>query len=189
MADCSNPAAIAVNAIECGVQKVTEDGANNLGEQMMAGYDQLMKECCIEPEDAIRDGLPPEWNSLEIYEPGKTGLLHYTDMHLQPWVSRHNPNGEIWEIYLKSAIRDGFITWDEVQDNLKKGFIRPSLVWQMKLPRSSWASRWRKSASCCTCAKATAPVATMCGSVPLRRNSNSPQRFAPCRPCLPRSTG
>lgn len=102
-------------------------------------YDGLMKECCIEPADAIRDGLPPEWNSLEIYEPGKTGLLHYTDMHLQPWVSRHNPNGEIWEIYLKNAIRDGFITWNEVQDNLKKGFIRPSLVWQMKLPRSTWA--------------------------------------------------
>ena len=44
MADCSNPAAIAINAIECGVQKVTQDGANNLGQQMMAGYDQLMKD-------------------------------------------------------------------------------------------------------------------------------------------------
>ncbi|WP_281452821.1 hypothetical protein, partial [Paenarthrobacter nitroguajacolicus] len=44
MADCSNPAAIAINAIECGVQKVTQDGANNLGQQMMAGYDKLLKD-------------------------------------------------------------------------------------------------------------------------------------------------
>lgn len=44
MADCSNPAAIALNAIECGVQKVTEDGANNLGQQMMAGYDKILKD-------------------------------------------------------------------------------------------------------------------------------------------------
>jgi hypothetical protein len=103
-------------------------------------YDGLMKEMCIVPENEVRAGLAPEWNSLEIYEPGKTGLIHYTDMHLQPWVNRKNPNGEIWEISLKSAIRDGFITWPDVMDNYRKGFIRPSLVWQMKLPRRVWKS-------------------------------------------------
>ncbi|MCA4135474.1 hypothetical protein [Arthrobacter sp. M4] len=43
MADCSglNPV---FNAVGCTVQKVTDDGANNLGQQMMAGYDKILKD-------------------------------------------------------------------------------------------------------------------------------------------------
>lgn len=43
MADCSglNPV---FNAVGCAVQKVTDDGANNLGQQMMAGYDKILKD-------------------------------------------------------------------------------------------------------------------------------------------------
>ncbi|MEV7574366.1 hypothetical protein AB0P28_14835 [Pseudarthrobacter sp. NPDC089323] len=43
MADCSglNPV---FNAVECTVQKVTDDGASTLGQQMMAGYDKILKD-------------------------------------------------------------------------------------------------------------------------------------------------
>lgn len=43
MADCTglNPV---FNAVGCTVQKVTDDGANNLGQQMMAGYDKILKD-------------------------------------------------------------------------------------------------------------------------------------------------
>lgn len=102
------------------------------------GYDELMKEMCIEPADAIRPGLPPEWNSLEEYHEGKTGLIHYTDMHTQPWVSRHNRNGDLWATAFKCALKEGFITQEEVRENLRKKYLRPSLAWQLKLPRSVW---------------------------------------------------
>lgn len=101
-------------------------------------YDGLMKEFCIVPPDKVRATLPTDWNSLEEYHPGKTGLTHYTDMHLQPWVSRHNPIGYSWVNYLVDAVNEGFITQAELRDALQKGFIRPSLAWQIKLPRRTW---------------------------------------------------
>jgi hypothetical protein len=50
-------------------------------------YDGLMKEMCIVPEEQVQPGIPPQWNSLEEYEEGKTGLIHYTDMHTQRGVA------------------------------------------------------------------------------------------------------
>jgi hypothetical protein len=102
------------------------------------GYDGLMKEMCIESPEAIRPGIPPEWNSLEEYVPGKTGLIHYTDMPTQPWVSRYNKHGRVWVDYLREAIADGFISVDEVRQAVRQGYARPSLLWQLKVPNPRW---------------------------------------------------
>lgn len=101
-------------------------------------YDALMKEFCIVPPEAVRDDLPAYWNSLEQYEPGVTGLIHYTDMATQPWVSQNNPNGWLWSQYLRDAIDDGFIAIEEVDESVDRGFVRPSLLWQLRQPRPSW---------------------------------------------------
>lgn len=55
-------------------------------------YADLMQKLCIVDPEHKRGGLPFEWNSLECYEPGKTNLIHYTDMPTQPWVSANNQN-------------------------------------------------------------------------------------------------
>ena len=101
-------------------------------------YEKLMKEMCIEAPEAVQGNIPPEWNSLEEYSEGKTGLIHYTDMMTQPWVSRKNRNGDLWIGYLLEAIEQGAITWDEVKAAIKAGFARPSLLWQLKTPRRFW---------------------------------------------------
>lgn len=101
-------------------------------------YDALMKEMCIEPETAIQPTIPPQWNSLENYVEGETGLIHYTDMHTQPWVNARNKNGDLWVACLRDAIRDGFISQAETRQAVKDGFARPSLWWQLKLPRRLW---------------------------------------------------
>ncbi|HEY5234023.1 MAG TPA: glycosyltransferase [Verrucomicrobiae bacterium] len=103
-------------------------------------YDQLMKEVCLEPADTVRAALPPEWNSLEEYAPGKTNLIHYTDMHTQPWVSRKNRNGALWAGHLREALDSGYVTWKEVQDAVEIGFIRPSLLWELNASRRKFAS-------------------------------------------------
>lgn len=89
-------------------------------------YEQLMGEMCV----ARRIGrtLGPEWNSLEAHEPGRTGLLHYTNMVTQPWVSLGNPLGELWVDCLRRAIHAGFVRLDDLRRAVAEGHVRPSLL-------------------------------------------------------------
>jgi hypothetical protein len=93
----------------------------------------------------IGRGIPPQWNSLEKYEPDRTCLLHYTDMHTQPWVATSNPLGHLWVACLRRAIDSQFITQAELTREIAAGHVRPSLEAQVNagiddalaLPRSS----------------------------------------------------
>jgi hypothetical protein len=101
-------------------------------------YEQLMKAFCIVPKEQVQDRIPFEWNSLEHYEEGRTGLIHYTDTWTQPWVCRSNKHGDVWVQYLREAIREGYITMNEIKEGIEKGHARPSLLWQLKIPRRGW---------------------------------------------------
>lgn len=101
-------------------------------------YKQLLSELCIEPASDVRDRIPAAWNSLEEYHAGETCLIHYTDMEQQPWVSRRNKNGDLWVEYLRDAIEENFIPLQEVQEAIRDGFARPSLLAQLKKPRAQW---------------------------------------------------
>jgi len=92
-------------------------------------YEQLMYEFKIAQN--IRPVIEGEWNSLEHYEEGKTNLLHYTDMYRQPWISRINPLAHIWVKELVEAIDHKAISIEEVKDHIKRGFLRPSLMYQI----------------------------------------------------------
>jgi len=93
-------------------------------------YEQLMFEMKVAKD--VRADIAPEWNSLEHYEDGKTALLHYTDMHIQPWVSCDNKWGYLWMRDLFEAIDDGFITVDYVREQIRRGHVRPSLLHQVE---------------------------------------------------------
>lgn len=95
-------------------------------------YARLMYEMALAHD--VRAAIPPQWNSLEHYEPGRTALLHYTDMDRQPWLSRHNPWAHLWIKALADAIGDGFIAADEVRDHVHRGWVRPSLLSDLELP-------------------------------------------------------
>jgi len=78
-----------------------------------------------------RAEIPITWNSLDLYEPGITSLVHFTDMTQQPWLSNHSPEEAIWLAYLKEAINDDFITLKQIQEQVNCGHIRPSLSRQL----------------------------------------------------------
>lgn len=84
------------------------------------------------PAAKIASVLPTQWNSLEHYEAGKTALTHYTDMPTQPWLSVKNPLGWLWCQELFNAINDGFIQLEFIQQEVRRGWIRPSLLYQLK---------------------------------------------------------
>jgi hypothetical protein len=92
-------------------------------------YAQLMHEMAL--AEQVRAAIAPEWNSLEHHEPGRTGLLHYTDMSTQPWVYAKNRHGRLWMRELLLAVDDGFISVDEVREHVERGWVRPSLLDQV----------------------------------------------------------
>jgi hypothetical protein len=74
----------------------------------------------------ISEGYDPDWNSLEEYTPGKTKLLHYTEMYNQPWLLNPNhPLGYLWFNELKQAVDDGSILRVQVEDHVRKGYLLP----------------------------------------------------------------
>lgn len=93
-------------------------------------YQGLMYEMRVATQ--IRANIPPIWNSLEHYQENKTGLLHYTDMHRQPWVATDNPLGYLWVRDLIDAVDNGFLSMDFVREHVDQGHVRPSLVYQIE---------------------------------------------------------
>lgn len=98
------------------------------------GYKDLMHRFCIVPPERMRAVLPFEWNSLEHYEAGRTCLIHYTDMPTQPWVSRENKHGELWYAALREALKEGFLSREELDREIEKGHLSPDLPRWAGLP-------------------------------------------------------
>jgi hypothetical protein len=90
-------------------------------------YRQLMQDFCVVPPERIAATIPYEWNSLESYEAGRTGLVHYTDMPTQPWVCDKNPHAEPWYSALRSAVAEGFIRKQELYREVEQGNVLPDL--------------------------------------------------------------
>lgn len=136
---------------ECDLQTVMEDGSRRGQFSVMVmncdkltwniqdivsclnsgqlNYSSLMYEMKV-AKNIGRD-IKTDWNSLESYSFGATKLLHYTDMHKQPWVSLSNPLSELWVGCLQRAISAGFISIDELKREVLKGHVRPSLLEQL----------------------------------------------------------
>lgn len=93
-------------------------------------YEQLMYEMAVAQK--VSAAIDPAWNSLERFEEGVTALLHYTDMSTQPWVSREHPLNRIWTRDLFEAIDSGFISADYVREHVRRGYVRPSLLYQIE---------------------------------------------------------
>lgn len=105
-------------------------------------YAALMQNFCIVPPERIRSHIPYEWNSLEHYEANRTHLIHYTDMPTQPWVCFDNRHGELFYEMLRDALDEGFISADELLDEIRQGHVHPKLASRMG-QRLPWSWRFR----------------------------------------------
>lgn len=101
-------------------------------------YQQLFWDFCIEPATAVRDALPVEWNSLDLYVPGRTALIHYTHMDTQPWVWARHPHGDVWVQALAEALERGVVPPTLLDEHVKRGWARPSLARQVRLSPHRW---------------------------------------------------
>lgn len=97
-------------------------------------YNALMKDFCFAEPKAMT--LPMEWNSLEVYDAGRTANIHFTDMGTQPWLSIYNPNAELWCEALFEALERRPEARRAFELSVDRGWIRPSLKWQVDKRRS-----------------------------------------------------
>jgi len=91
-------------------------------------YEDLMQSICILPPSEVVEGIPPEWNSLERYEAGRTKNLHYTVIKTQPWRNDSNPLRAIWERAYHETVDAGAIGLEEVLQAIRFGWAKPALA-------------------------------------------------------------
>jgi len=95
-------------------------------------YEELMQQLCILKPEEVGYGVPFAWNSLETYEPGRTGLIHYTDMPTQPWVYAANRNGFLWLNEVRDMLAQGALARAEIEEEIRLGYFRPSLLQELE---------------------------------------------------------
>ena len=91
-------------------------------------YEELMFEMVL--ARGVRASIDGSWNSLDRFHEGRTALLHYTDMTRQPWLVRHHPLNHLWMRELFEAIDGGYVSLTEIEEHARRGYIRPSLLYQ-----------------------------------------------------------
>lgn len=127
---------VAVMLLDCGrLSWKVDDVVAGLDEGRYS-YEELMSELSLEGPDEIADSIPPEWNHLERYEPGRTKLLHYTVVPTQPWKNDDNPLGQIWMSWYGDAVEAGAVPPEEVEALVAAGRAKSSLLAALRLAPS-----------------------------------------------------
>jgi lipopolysaccharide biosynthesis glycosyltransferase len=67
------------------------------------------------------------YNSFD-YICDKTCLVHYTDLHRQPWKFHWHPYGAPWHAALMKAVESGYISDDDVKLTISRGYVRADLL-------------------------------------------------------------
>lgn len=83
-------------------------------------YGDLME---LRHEPLARVGIPEEWNRLESWVKDRTAVLHYTQMNVQPWTSRHNPLAYRWFSALRDAVAAGAVRPEEIEEEARLGHV------------------------------------------------------------------
>lgn len=118
-----------VMVLDCGALRWNVDEIVQSLDEGRYSYEDLMQGMVVAKYLAA---IPHTWNSLERYVPGETKLVHFTDMHTQPWIHALHPLGDVWVRELLEGIDEGAISASMVQDHIAKGWVRPSLDHQVR---------------------------------------------------------
>ncbi len=100
----------------------------NLGDQY--DYQELMSFSPLVEAEFIQPGICYGWNCLDTFNQ-ETRLLHYMDITTQPWVSVNSPWRNLWVNELGLMINENKMHIDEIESEVTKGHIRPSLLHEL----------------------------------------------------------
>lgn len=71
--------------------------------------------------------IDPNWNSYDHFD-SKTKLIHYTNLHTQPWRVRGHRHGKVWFKYFREACQAGVITEDDIEKAIRRGYARQDIA-------------------------------------------------------------
>ena len=130
----------AVMVMDCGA---LDWDVGKIMERLGVDYDysELISVYPLLKEGELQDRLPLGWNSLDELT-DETRLLHYTKIKTQPWVYPCHPLGYVWIDELKSMLRSGALSEQEVRDEVAKGHVRPSLLIELDLDSERPANQY-----------------------------------------------
>lgn len=75
--------------------------------------------------------LPEEWNQFDYYNE-TTKLIHYTKVPTQPWKREGHPYRGAFLEELFHTMEEGIVTEEQVAAEIKKGYIYPNILLDMK---------------------------------------------------------
>jgi len=96
-------------------------------------YNALMSVDPLLEPGQMQERIVTGWNDLDRYEPGRTRNLHYTEIRTQPWVYAAHPLGQLWVDELALMLDSGAISAAELEEEVRLGYVRPSLLPQLGL--------------------------------------------------------
>ena len=70
--------------------------------------------------------LDPSWNSFDQAD-ADTKLIHYTNLFSQPWKFPGHPHGNLWFKYLSEARGEGFVSDQDIDLTIQRGYARSDL--------------------------------------------------------------
>ena len=84
--------------------------------------------CQAGPTAVGRGNLPTVFNDLDHYAPGRTKILHYTDLPNQPWKKPGHPYESVFRRALREAYAAGAVRLETVQTAVDEGHVHSSMV-------------------------------------------------------------
>jgi hypothetical protein len=70
--------------------------------------------------------LDDRWNSYDEWAPD-TKLIHYTNLHTQPWKVRGHRHGALWFRYFNEAREAGAISEADIELAIRRSYVRPDI--------------------------------------------------------------
>ena len=80
------------------------------------------------------DRLPKDWLPVCFGERPTANLLDCRVFNERPWYNAFAPVAQNWLAYLKQAMAAGNLSWNDIDQDVEAGFVRPSLRWQLQQP-------------------------------------------------------
>jgi hypothetical protein len=96
-------------------------------------YKSLMAIDALLAPGEMKEVLPSGWNDLDAFRPGITRNLHYSRIRTQPWVYAGHRDGAPWIEEVRRMLSAGALTADEVHEEVRQGYARPSLLLELGL--------------------------------------------------------
>jgi lipopolysaccharide biosynthesis glycosyltransferase len=87
---------------------------------------QQMTEAFLKLHPFRLGSIDLQWNVYDELDE-RTQLIHYTNLHTQPWKFHGHPHGKVWFRYFKEAQESSYVTQADIETAIRRGYVRPDV--------------------------------------------------------------